>query len=232
MKFDRNPDRPLVSFLMPTRTRLVHALDSINSLLKTCHNPDSFEVIARVDADDPGSLPLVSQSSTSLKLIVGPPLRGYFSLHHFYNDCAALACGDWLMLWNDDCKMVTQNWDVLLAGLDYAQFPAFKGNSAVAAFNAAGIPADNIGCFPAIRRASYQLLGHFSLHCHNDLWVNDVFNGAGANIYWDGIKVHHDFNLGDEVQRAGDAAQSTSQNDYPSMQPARQRDIDLLKQHL
>ena len=26
-------------------------------------------------------------------------------------------------------------------------------------------------------------MGHFSCHCHNDLWVNDVFTGAGANIY-------------------------------------------------
>lgn len=222
---------------MPTRTRLTHALNSIRSLYMTCDDPPrSLEVIARGDSDDTETarLPkvLAQYGCHEIKLIIGPKLRGYFSLHHFYNDCAKLATGDWLMVWNDDCVMTTPHWDTLLAGLDYSQFPSFKGNSTVAAFNVAGIPADNIGCFPAIRRASYDLLGHFSLHCHNDLWINDVFNGAGANIYWDGIKVHHNFQLNDEVQFAGDRAQATSQNDYPGMQSLRNQDIEKLKAHL
>lgn len=219
---------------MPTRTRFQHAAASIESLYSTCDNPRSIEVIARSDCDDHESFNLPARLGrfNNFKLIVGSPMRGYFSLHHFYNDCAALATGDWLMVWNDDCKMVTEHWDTLLASLDYRQFPNFKGNSTVACFNVAGIPSDNIGCFPAMRRASYNLMGHFSLHCHNDLWVNDVFNGAEANIYWQGIKVHHDFQLNDEVQLAGDRAQSTSQNDYPGMQPLRNQDIEILKKHL
>lgn len=215
--------------------RFKHAIASIESLYATCDHPQNIEVIARSDCDDRESLDLPAAlvgASTSFKLIVGLPLRGYFSLHHFYNDCAALATGDWLMVWNDDCKMVTQHWDTLLVNLDYRQFPNFKGNSTVACFNVAGIPSDNIGCFPAMRRASYDLMGHFSRHCHNDLWVNDVFNGAEANIYWQGIQVHHDFQLNDEVQFAGDRAQSTSQNDYHGMQPLRNQDIETLKKHL
>jgi hypothetical protein len=237
MQFTRGQG-PLVSFLMPTRTRLRYALQSIESLYLTCDDPRSIEVIARSDADDLETAKLPSlglngyNGCNSIKLIIGPKLNGYFSLHHFYNDCAALATGDWLMVWNDDCKMVTQHWDTLLANLDYSQFPDFKGNSTVACFNVAGIPENNIGCFPAMRRASYQLMGRFSCHCHNDLWVNDVFTGAGANIYWDGIKVHHDFQLNDAVQLAGDRAQSTSQNDYPGLQGLRDQHSALLKTRL
>ena len=234
MQFTRGQG-PLVSFLMPTRTRLRLALRSIQSLFETCADPRSIEVIARGDADDSetAKLPFLAQNGHDyFKLVIGPKLNGYFSLHHFYNDCAALATGDWLMVWNDDCKMVTQHWDTLLANLDYSQFPSFKGNSTVAGFNVVCIPEDNVGCFPAMRRASYQLMGHFSCHCHNDLWVNDVFNGAGANIYWDGIKVHHDFQLNDAVQLAGDRAQSTSQNDYPGLQGLRNQHSELLKKHL
>ena len=224
---------------MPTRTRLQHVLESIRSLYATCDDARNIEIIARGDADDEqtAKLPFLVQNNCALKLItfkliIGPKLQGYFSLHHFYNDCAALATGDWLMVWNDDCKMVTQHWDTLLANLNYSQFPCFKGNSTVACFNAAGIPADNIGCFPAMRRASYKVLGHFSCHCHNDLWINDVFNGAEANIYWDGIKIHHDFQLNDEVQFAGDRAQTTSQNDYPGLQGLRNQDIEQLRKYL
>jgi len=237
--FDRGRG-PLVSFLMPTRTRFQHAVASIESLHATCDNPRSIEVIARSDCDDQQSLSLPAAAhgrDANFKLIVGSPLRGYFSLHHFYNDCAALATGDWLMVWNDDCRMLTPHWDTLLTNLDYAQFPSFKGNSTVAAFNPAEIndhPDQPSGVFPAMRRASYKLLGCFSQHCHNDLWVNDVFNGAEANIYWNGIQVRHNHQLNDEVQFAGDRAQATSSSDYHTVEQVinRTKAIEILKKHL
>ena len=105
MQFTRGQG-PLVSFLMPTRTRLLCAARSIESLYTTCDDPRSVEVVARGDSDDPETAKLAYLTQVtcrgSLKLVIGPKLKGYFSLHHFYTYCAALATGDWLMVWNDN----------------------------------------------------------------------------------------------------------------------------------
>ncbi len=88
-------------------------MESVASLLSLAAHPDQIEIVMRRDHDDKIKYPELPRTRT----IWGPP-KGYAGLADYYNDCAAAAIGDWLMIWNDDCVMQTTSWDRLLHDRD------------------------------------------------------------------------------------------------------------------
>ena len=50
-----------------------------------------------------------------------PQRYGYQRLHEYYNALAARAQGNWLFIWNDDARLVSEGWDEVIE----AQAPAF-----------------------------------------------------------------------------------------------------------
>ena len=103
----------MISVLLPTRDRSQLCMESVASLLSLAAHPDQIEIVMRRDHDDKIKYPELPRTRT----IWGPP-KGYAGLADYYNDCAAAAIGDWLMIWNDDCVMQTTSWDRLLHDRD------------------------------------------------------------------------------------------------------------------
>ncbi len=104
---------PLISILIPTRQRLELLAESVRSLLDRAARTDDIEIVCRTDRDDP-SYGAHGEGIRCLHTLwaqhIGDPL-GYRGLHTYYNECAALSRGRWLMIWNDDCLMKTADWD-------------------------------------------------------------------------------------------------------------------------
>jgi hypothetical protein len=155
----------MISVLVPSRERPDLLARSIDSL-----GEGEFEVLVRVDEDDPR----LDAYSRFPGVVVGPH-HGYAGLHHYYDELAARANGDWLFLWNDDCIMETRDWIEVVR--------SFDGKMAVLNPNT---NHDNweidMNVFPVLPRKMFELIGHFSLMNHNDSWVEFVARDAGIMV--------------------------------------------------
>lgn len=167
---------PLVSILLPTRGRpghLYHAVDSLYSLAKDKGN---LEFIFKADTDDPETIDAVEKLAVipglKVKNIISPRGNGYFDMHHWVNDMARQATGDWLLLFNDDARMTTQDWDTALMHIGTGM-PWF-GIADVCLIMAQTIGRPFANEFIILRRKTFEILGHISLSPHNDNWIYGV----------------------------------------------------------
>ena len=165
---------PLVSVLVPSRERPGLLRRSLASLGK-----GDFEVLVRVDADDPS----LSAYDGLANLVVGPRL-GYARLHEYYNELAARARGNWLLIWNDDSLMETQDWLEVVRGygeqLVVLNPETNHDNYAI-----------DMNVFPILPRALFEALGHLSLSRHTDSWIEAVARELGIMVR-SPIRIHHD----------------------------------------
>jgi hypothetical protein len=207
----------MISVLVPSRERpelLVRSIDSLGE--------GELEVLVRVDEDDPR----LDGYAQFPGLVVGPH-HGYEGLHHYYNELAERARGDWLFLWNDDCIMETRDWIGVVRSYD--------GKMAV--LN----PTTNhdnweidMNVFPILPRKMVELMGHFSLHNHNDSWMEFVARDAGIMVRVP-ISILHD--RADLTGNNDDGVYARRQlaNEHfrsPEMAQARARDVDAIREYL
>jgi glycosyltransferase involved in cell wall biosynthesis len=208
----------MISVLVPSRERPELLARSIASL-----GEGDIEVLVRVDDDDPR----LDEYREFPGLIVGPH-HGYPGLHHYYNELAERARGDWLFLWNDDGIMETPNW------IDIVR--AFDGKLVV--LN----PTTNhnnweidMNVFPIVPRKMVELMGHFSLSNHNDSWMEFVGRDAGIQVRVP-ISIHHD--RADLTGNNDDGVYSRRHltNDHfktdPEMVRLRARDVEAIREYL
>lgn len=238
MRFERGTG-PLVSVLLPTRLRAACAVDTVNSVLSNCSNPDNVEVLVRDDDDDPQHRQLIDGMAAlphahKIRIFTGPRREGYFSLHEFYNELCVQATGDWVMMFNDDAKIVTKGWDEVLEKFE----PPKKSpvNSVVAMGHFEMVQKDQDFVFPMVRRQSVKILGHLSLHPHNDAWLIYVYRRHRA-VNWDfvvpGVTVDHFNNSIHDQTRAETAnAQHTSMKNFGEYIPLIDKDQKILKTYL
>ncbi|MEK6276639.1 MAG: hypothetical protein AABM29_01310 [Actinomycetota bacterium] len=155
----------MISVLVPSRERPELLARSVGSL-----GEGEFEVLVRVDEDDPR----LDGYAQFPDVVVGAH-HGYGALHHYYNELAERARGDWLFLWNDDCIMETRDWIDVVCSYD--------GKMAVLNPNT---NHDNweidMNVFPILPRKMFELAGHLSLNLHNDSWVEFVARDAGIMV--------------------------------------------------
>lgn len=188
----------MISVLCPTRGRPERFAASMDSFYQTTlafteslSPAENCEVLARFDKEDPtaddyGDL-------WFLEMLEGER-HGYEQLHLYYNELAELATGDYLLLWNDDARMVTRGWNEQVAKLDpTVPFVATPGGG------------DHP--FPLISRALYETLGHFSLAPHCDTWLCEIGKAAGCMVSVDYEIEHLRDELDDETKRDGERAQ-------------------------
>ncbi len=108
--------KPILSVLIPTRKRFNELVDCMDSFVKTASNNKNVEFILKFDTDDVFSWNKIGQLRTdyNIKMLVTDRLNGYLSLHEFANYMYPFATGEWLMFSNDDIKMMTNDWDLIL----------------------------------------------------------------------------------------------------------------------
>jgi hypothetical protein len=190
----------LISILLPTRKRFDLMIKSIISLYENANDPSRIELLLKLDDDNYKEyidrIDEIYKITQNVKIVISNRRKGYNSLHHFVNELCGVSTGEFLLLWNDDATMITNEWDnyvvehsgeVCVLQMDNNHFPDI---------------------FPLVHRKIYEVLGHFSLNPQNDSWIH--FVAQMADIEKDEFRIiaHHDRaditgNNDDEVYRGG-----------------------------
>lgn len=170
---------PLISVLLPTRKRIDMLRSSLTSLLDRAHHPEDIEILIAYDDDDDQSHAFFSEREWMDFISTWPvthslsrvPRWGYRCLHHYVNHLASISKGKWVLFWNDDALMETENWD------DHVrEHQEFVGLLHITASN---MPM-TCSIFPLIHRGWIDLFGCVSPINHADSWISDVCRKAHA----------------------------------------------------
>lgn len=165
-------EKTKISVLLPTRGRTDALKKSLVSLIDKCGDPTRMELLLGIDTDDPATMeyiktelaPYFREKNVEVRATQFKPL-GYENLHHYVNNLAGAATGEWLFFWNDDALMVSDNWDDIIREHD-------------GEFKLLG-PTDNHNghpnaIFPILPRDWFILLDHLSQNAQNDTWLSHI----------------------------------------------------------
>lgn len=181
--------KPKISILLPTRKRTEAVVKSIGSLLANARDTSRIEILIAYDNDDEESqqffnetwFPFIGQSDATSKVFETERF-GYLRLYKYVNFLAEQATGDWIMFWNDDALMLTENWDDEIVKHDgwfgLLRMPCVTMNHPFA-------------LFPIIPREWVDFFGRVSPVNHSDWWIYNVTVPVGRleNIP---VEVYHD----------------------------------------
>lgn len=85
----------------------------LESVFKMAENPESVEVVLRVDEDDDATIASLNHlPDYGIKIVLGKSL----TMGILNTECYGNATGDIIMLVNDDLVVKTRNWDRILKG--------------------------------------------------------------------------------------------------------------------
>jgi glycosyltransferase involved in cell wall biosynthesis len=177
-----------ISIMIPTRKRPQRLKSSIKSLLDLAHDPSQLEILIAVDNDDKESMESIKQDIVPWLAEQGVGCTclefqraGYANLHVYYNELAEWAHGRWLMIWNDDAVMKSQDWD--------SSIRSYDDDFCVLAFDTHNKHPYSI--FPVIPRAWFQIVGHISNHQMIDAVISQMAYLLDVMIRTD-IQVDHE----------------------------------------
>jgi hypothetical protein len=209
---------PSISVLCPSRGRASRLRDSLQSLLGHATARAGTEILVALDPDDPeGTLaPRLMEGTGEARFWIAPQRSGYARINEYFNALAALAAGEWLMLWNDDATMLTPGWDEIIAG----QAPGVLWPGADY--------APQINTFPIWPRAWFQALGHVSPDQSADMWMAEVgrLSGTMRKIP---VSIHHEHLRGDATAGDRDAVADVATFHTPAMCQAREADAAVIR---
>lgn len=206
-----------IDVLIPSRQRASLLDRAVQSLWENATDKERVKYLVAVDQNDP-ELSTYQQLNCS-ELIFARRL-GYEFLHSYYNGLAAwpLYSGDWMLLWNDDAMMLTEGWDDIIAAEDHTvpNVLNFTGE---------------LNLFPAVSRPFYDVLGHLSLQCHTDTWIQEVARAARIEKPLMGkIQIDHvRERIDDETKRATQRLYEVTSPAFMSDEMKRLRTEDVKK---
>lgn len=183
-----------ISVLLPTRKRFDLLNKCISSLIESAKNfKDNVEILLAMDIDDSETISKVClkyKDFNNIKIVI-TPRYGYKYMHKYVNLLCSVSSGDWLFLFNDDATMESKDWD--LEVLKYnGNFCIVNPSVSNGTFG--GMP------FPIIPKEWFDIVGHFSLNCSCDTWIQDISKllanekllGLNIDEYTENIITHHD----------------------------------------
>ena len=221
--------KPKISILLPTRKRTQAVVTSIGSLLANAADTSRIEILVAYDNDDDESrtffeevwTPFLAQCQATTKVFETERF-GYLKLNRYVNFLAEQATGDWIMFWNDDALMLTENWDNHIVANDgwfgLLRMPCVTMNHPFA-------------LFPIVPREWVNLFGTVSPVTHSDWWIYNVTKPLGlvkdipVQVYHDRADVTGGNNdeTFKEQSYAADGRDPTNPDDY--IHPDRQQDL-------
>ncbi|MFD9069172.1 glycosyltransferase family 2 protein [Streptomyces lasiicapitis] len=212
----------MISVLLPSRCRPKALTESIGSLLGHADRPGSIQILIAADPDDPHTLDVDLPWQASIW--TAPERYGYPRLHEYVNRLAEQADGDWLMLWNDDARLLTPDWDRLVE--EYEPSVLWPHSNDIQTCNT----------FPIWPRAWSDHLGHVSLSPHCDSWIQYLGQTLDRHQRVD-IEILHDradlTGGHDDATRAESlAGYRTTDYGSPAMEAARATDMAALRKYL
>lgn len=187
-------DKPThnISVLLPTRGRTDALKRSLVSLIEKSSNPTDMEIILGFDNDDQDSIkwckenifPVLEEHGIDAIVIEFTPM-GYIRLHEYLNAMAGVANGSWLMFWNDDAVMETQDWDLEIA----------KYNDRFLCLRMKTHNEHPYAIFPIVPRDWFYLLGHLSNHQLTDATISQMSYILGIMQNLDVWVVHDRYDI-------------------------------------
>lgn len=175
-----------ISFLLPTRYRSEKLKELLDSFYETCNNIDNYEVILVFDSDDIDHINYFNslEKKFNYKTLIVDRV-GYNNLHLYYNIACSYSTGEWLWVWNDDSKMLSKDWDLVID--EYSgQFVILNP------WNTRPMDAEYLktcSLFPIVPRKMFELLGHFSPWNHIDTYINRL--QSGLNLLKNEFRIIH-----------------------------------------
>jgi len=162
---------PQISILLPTRARTESLQRSLHSLVDLAHDVSDIELLLGFDDDDTATVdyfianiaPELDQRGVTYTANEFEPM-GYVRLNDYVNTLAGQAQGQWLMFWNDDAVMQTQDWDLRIRDHD-GEFCVLR----MSTHN-----QHPYAIFPIVPREWYDLFGYVSAHQLNDAWISQI----------------------------------------------------------
>lgn len=228
MRFKRG-DGPLVSVLMPTRGRVPWLAETVDSLYSLARDKSLIEFCFKLDQDDLDSIKFIQDLSAIIpaRTIISPRGKGYLELHNFINELSAIAKGDWLFIFNDDARMLTEGWEQILLEADPWLMGKWGGNNDVCLFAPRVVEREISWEFPILRRKVYEILGHFSLAYSSDAYIYGILSDLDAAAILSSIEVTHFINeIDDKIKQEG----SASANNQENLQSLVSKEVDALKE--
>lgn len=209
----------MISVLLPSRGRPKALTESIGSLLDLADRPGGIEILIGADPDDEPTQQAVLPWQA--RIWTAPERYGYPQLHEYVNRLAEQADGDWLMLWNDDARMLTPGWDTVVG----------EQQPGVLWPHSNDIPTCNT--FPIWPHAWTEHLGHVSLSPHCDSWIQYLGQAVDRHERVD-IDILHDradLTGGHDDQTRAESLAGYRTVDYgsPAMEAARAADVASLR---
>lgn len=158
-----------IAVLLATRGRTEMLGRSVRSLIELAAKPERIQLMFAFDNDDATGFDYFDQelqpwldardvNYTALKF----QRMGYVNLHKYNNAMAKQTNSDWLVIWNDDAVMETQDWDRVIM--------SYQGEFKLLSFKTHRMHPYSI--FPIVPRKWYDLLGYISPHPTQDGWVS------------------------------------------------------------
>lgn len=163
----------MISVLLPSRGRPKALLESIGSLLDNADEPDGIEILIAADADDQPTLLAAAQLPSQANMWASPVRYGYEGLHEYVNWLSGEVTGEWMMMWNDDARMLTEGWDTIIEQTQ-AFLPAPGGVLWPLANHDAG---GNL--FPIWPYAWRHAMGYVSRAPNIDVWISEIGRKLG-----------------------------------------------------
>jgi glycosyltransferase involved in cell wall biosynthesis len=164
----------MISFLLPTRNRSDKLKTLLDSFIKTASSIDNYEVILVFDDDDVEHIKQFESipKNFNYKKIVMKRV-GYNNLQEYYNTAALNSSGDWLWVWNDDSKMLSKDWDLIIE--EYTNKFVIINPWNTRPEDSEYLQTNSL--FPIVPRKMVELLGYFSPWNHIDTYWNRLQNG-------------------------------------------------------
>jgi len=221
--------KPKISIILPTRKRTELLVKSISSLLANAADTSNIEILIAYDSDDDESktffqqvwADFIAQSSATTRIFEVERF-GYLNLNKYVNLLGENASGDWIMFWNDDAYMLTENWDELVI-------------KETGWFGLVRIPCSNMNhpfaLFPIIPRSWIDVFGTISPVAHSDWWIYHVAKNAerikdiNALVYHDRADVTGNNNDITFQERSYDADGKNPNNPNDYTHPDRLEDL-------
>jgi len=168
MKDTYTPNK--ISVQLPTRGRPKDVIEIVNSLIENVSSIDNIEILLKLDDDDIDSIntlknELSEHIGSLVKIVVTPRLGGYFDLPTHHYSLSEVADGEWLFLFNDDLRLLTKDFDLLVR--------PYQGQ--VKFLHSNDVTRCEGWYFPFIHRDIIKTLGHLSIgtpYC--DGWLRVV----------------------------------------------------------
>ena len=158
-----------IAILLPTRGRAEMLERSIQSLISMAKDPNQIQLMLAFDNDDEVGTkhfeqvvqPWLDDNMINYTAMTFEPL-GYIRLNEYVNELARNSDARWLVFWNDDAVMETQDWD--------NEIMKWDGQFKLLAFRTHNLHPYSI--FPIVPRKWLDLLGYLSPHQISDAWLS------------------------------------------------------------